>query len=167
MAIQILWGISTALFFGFVIWCVCRFGLRSCYSAYGPLCREHCRVQWWTIFTFFSAFLLVPVLLEASAGKVWQFSGFLCAACIAFIAFTPNYDRNRSVSTIHSALALLGAFWSVLYIVFNAPGLWWIIPAYFGACTIACLLTGLRTWNFWLEMVAFLATYTTVGIMIL
>lgn len=151
---------SAALFFGFVIWCVCRFGLRSCYSAYGPLCRDNYKVNWWTVFTFAAAATLMPVLLQASAGKVWQFTGFLCCVSIMYIAFTPNYDHDRKLSTIHSALALSGALWSILYIVFNAPQFWWIIPAYFVICTICWLLTALRTWNFWLEMVAFLATYT-------
>ena len=159
-------GLSAALFFGFVIWCVCRFGLRSCYSAYGPLCRDNYLVNWWTVFTFLAPALLMPVLLEASIGKVWQFTGFLCTVCIIFIAFTPNYDRDKKVSTVHSALALLGALWSILYIIFNTPGYWWLLPAYLGACALACVFTGIRTWNFWLEMVAFLATYTAVFLII-
>lgn len=166
MSWYILAAISAALFFGFTIWCVCRFGLRSCYSAYGPLCRDYYKINWWSVFTFFAAALLMPVMLEASGGKAWQFTGFLCCVCIMFIAFTPNYDRDHRVSTIHSTLALLGALWSVLYIVFNTPGLWWIIAAYIGLCMVACILTGTRTWNFWLEMVAFLSTYTAVFLII-
>lgn len=166
MGWYIITAISAGLFFGFVIWCVCRFGWHSCYSAYGPLCRDNYKVNWWVVFTFASAVTLIPPILQASAGKVWQFSGFLCCVCIMFIAFTPNYDRSRKLSTIHSALALSGAAWSILYIVFNSPGLWWILPAYLVFCAICCFITGLRTWNFWLEMVAFLSTYTAVFLMI-
>ena len=156
----ILTALSCAMFFGFTIWCVCRFGLRSCYSAYGPLCRDNYSINWWTLFTFASAFTLTPALTQASAGKMWQFTGFLCCVCIMFIAFTPNYDRDKKVSTVHTSLALAGALWSILYIIFNVTPFWWIIPAYVVICTISCLLTGLRTWNFWLEMVAFASTYT-------
>lgn len=166
MALYLIAALSAALFFGFTIWCICRFGLRSCYSAYGPLCRDNYTINWWTVFTFLASFILMPVLLEASCGKIWQFTGFLCCTCIMFIAFTPNYDHDKRVSTIHSTLALLGALWSILYIVFNAPQIWWIIPAYIVVCTISCLLTGLRTWNFWLEMVAFLSTYTAAFLII-
>lgn len=162
----IITSISAALLFGFTIWCVCRFGLHSCYSAYGPLCRDNYQINWWTVFTFLAAVTLLPPILQASAGKVWQFSGFLCCVSIMFIAFTPNYDHDRKLSTVHTALALSGAIWSILYVAFNAPHLWWIFPAYLAICALACVLTSLKTWNFWLEEVAFFSTYTAVFLMI-
>lgn len=162
-----LWAaFSAALFFGFMIWCVCRFGLRTCYSAYGPLCRDNYKINWWSVFTFAGAVTLMPVMLEASAGKMWQFTGFLCCACIAFIAFTPDYDKDKWISKIHSALAMTGGLWSMLYIFINAPTLWWIPVGYFVICTICTFIWGIKNWNFWLEMVAFLSTYTAVFLMI-
>lgn len=162
----ILATISAVIFFGFVIWCVCRFGLRTCYSAYGPLCRDTYRFNWWSLFTFLAAFTLMPVILEVSAGKVWQFTGFLCTACIALIALTPDYDKDKGISAIHSALAMLGGLWSLLFIFINAPTLWWIPFAYLVVCTACTFIWGIKNWNFWLEMVAFLSTYTAVFLMI-
>ena len=159
-------GFSAAVFFGFVIWCVCRFGLRTCYSAYGPLCRDTYRFNWWSFFTFLAAFTLMPVILEVSAGKVWQFSGFLCTACIALISLTPDYDKDEGICRIHCALALVGGIWSLVYIIFCAPTLWWIIAMYVGICTACTFIFGVKNWNFWLEMVAFLSTYTAVFLMI-
>lgn len=162
----IITAISAALFFGFVIWCVCRFGMQSCYSAYGPLCRDNYKVNWWSVFTFASAVTLMPVMLEMSAGKAWQFTGFLCTVFIAFISFTPDYDKDKGIAVVHSLLAELGALWALLYIIFNATHLWWLIPTYFVVCGIGCFLCGKWTWNFWLEMVAFLSTFTAVFLMI-
>jgi hypothetical protein len=108
----------------------------------------------------------MPVILEVSAGNAWQFTGFLCAAFLALIAFTPDYDKDKFILKLHLILAEGCALWAILYIIFCATTFWWLIPAYLVACYVCILIFGKWSWNFWLEMAAFLFTYTGVFLMI-
>lgn len=159
-------GLSAIVLFGFIVWCVSHFGLRTCYSEYGPLCRDNYKVNWWTFFTLLASLLLLPVILEASVGKAWQFTGFLCVVFLALIAFTPDYDKDKFILKLHLILAEGCALWAILYIIFCATPFWWIIPIYLGICAICITIFGKWSWNFWLEMAAFLFTYTGVFLII-
>ena len=164
--LYILAALSAITFFGFVAFCWAKFGLQTCYSAYGPLFRDNYPFNWWSFFTSLSAAMLMPVMLSVTQGHVWQFTGFLCCAFIVFIGCTPDYDKNKTILTIHLILAEGAALWAILFILLNAIRLWWLIPAYLAACGICILIFGKKTWNYWLEMAAFLFTYTATFLMI-
>ncbi len=160
---------SAGLFFCFVILCVCRFGLLSCYSAYGPRWMDLSSVpgfNWWSVVTTFTALLLVPPLIEAGNGSAWQFFGFLCPALIAFVGLTPDYGRNKLAGRVHTVCAALGALFSVLFIVCVYPHLWWVPTGYAVIAAIATLRAGLWSWCFWFEMAAYLAIFTTMFLII-
>lgn len=144
-----------------MIWGVCKYGLLSCYSAYGPKWAEY-KPNWWMLVTYLAAFLIMPPLLAASKSSDWQFTGFLCPALILFVAVTPDYGRTTTAKLIHGISAPLSAVFSILYIIFVTPHLWWIMVAYLVICGICTLIFGKYSWNFWLELVAFLQTYTVV-----
>ena len=163
----ILTGLSCALFFGFVALCVAKFGLQSCYSAYGPLWREALpEFNIWSAVTLATAFLLIPPLLESSDGNPWQYTGFLCPALIMFVALTPDYNKGGMPLTVHSFCAAGGALFAVLYIIFVAPQLWWLIVLYLGLATAAMLHCGRWSFVFWYEMAAYAATYTVMFVII-
>lgn len=163
----ILTALSCALFFGFVVLCVKKFGLRSCYSAYGPLWAAIPPFTFtfnpWSIVTLVTAFILVPVTIEVAEGSSWQFLGFLCPALLLFVALTPDYGTNKVAGVVHVVCAGLAALMSVLYILLVTPNLWWIIVVVVALATAASLYTGFKAhWDFWFEMAAYVGIYTTV-----
>ena len=166
----VLAALSCALFFGFVALCVKKFGLQSCYSAYGPLWAKTEPFSYlfnpWNIITFATAFMLVPVLLENSEGSPWQFAGFLCPALILFVALTPDYAVNKLAGIVHVVCAALGAVFSIVYILCVAPKFWWVILVYVIAASIGTIIYGKWSWNFWFEMAAYAGIYTTVFLLI-
>ena len=163
-----LWAGSLVLFFGFVVWCVCKFGLLSCYSAYGPEWEKITKPNVWSIVTFATAFMLVPVLLDCSDGNPWQFTAFICPASILFVALTPDYGTNKLAGIVHIIGASIGAIFSILVVVFVFPQLWWLILVYLVVATIAAFVTGFKEhWDFWYEMAAYALIYTAVGVMLI
>lgn len=122
-----------------------------------------------TIFMFTMALCLMPGWLEIS--DMWSswsnnltFLAFFTAAAICFVGAAPAFRANKLEGTVHSvaaklcaATALLWCFvvcWNIAYV----PAIGAIIPAIVGACT--------KTWKtaqvYWLEMMAFGATFATV-----
>jgi len=165
---MILTLISLSLFAGFVIFCVCKFGLKDCYSAYGPIWRDlHPRFNVWSAVTTLSALILVPALLDASDGSAWQFTGFFCPALIAIVGLTPDYDKYDFVLRVHSVCAKLGALYSILYILLTATAYWWTLVAYIVLATVMTLIKGKWSWVFWFEMAAYASIYTIMLLIVL
>lgn len=161
--------LSAGLFFGFVVLCVARFNLLSCYSAYGPFWMKRAKYKYlnaWTGVTFITAALLVPVMITAAEGSGWQFTGFLCPALIAFVAITPDYGRSSLAGPVHSICAGLSALLAILYVLCVVPRFWWTIVVFVVAAALATAYWGKYYWCFWFEMAAFATIFTTVFLMI-
>lgn len=162
----ILTGISCTLFFGFVALCVAKFGLQSCYSAYGMKWREAFPpINIWSAVTFLTAVLLVPAILEASKDNPWQAVAFFCPALIIFVAVTPDYATNPSAGILHSVCAIGAALLSVVFILLIAPKLWGLIVVYLLLATLAMFVFGAYSAMFWYEMAAYATIYTAMFIL--
>ena len=163
----LLTALSCALFFGFVVLCVCKYGLLSCYSAYGPAWHKtYPKFNVWSAVTLVTAALLIPVLLENSEGNPWQFAGFLCPAMLLFVALTPDYGTNPLAGKVHSICAGLGALFSIVYILCVYPSLWWLLVVYVALASLGTLICGKYYWCFWFEMAAYAGIYTTMFLVI-
>lgn len=122
-----------------------------------------------TIFMFTMAFCLLPGWIEIS--EVWSswshyltFLAFFTAAAICFVGAAPVFRANKLEGAVHeisakicAATALIWCFtvcWNIAYV----PAIGAAIPAIVGACT--------KTWKtaqiYWLEMMAFGATFAAV-----
>lgn len=159
----ILTAISCVLFFGFVIYGVCKFGLKDCYSAYGPEWhKKYPKFNIWTLITFITPMMIMPALFESSAGSVWQFTAFLCLFPMAFVAFTPDYQKGGMAGRLHSISAAMSAVFSILFTIFVAPQLIWFLVGYALAATILTFIFGKKNWLFWFEMAAYASLYTVL-----
>ena len=157
------------MFFGFVGLCVYRFGLLSCYSAYGPRFQPKAQSEpnWWQIITAFTALLIIPVIIETGKDNPWQFLGFLAPASLLLVASTPDYQSNTLSFTLHQIGALCSVLFVTLY-AFLIPNLWWISLIVIAVAAVAAILTGFkRTWMFWAEMAMYFSTYTILYVVIL
>lgn len=120
----------------------------------------------WSLVTFTTAILLVPPILQASAGNPWQAVAFFCPALIMFVAVTPDYATNPSAGILHSVCAALSALLSLAFIFTIAPHLWGLPVLYVLLATLAMLLFGAYTAMFWYEMAAYATIYTAMFILI-
>ena len=161
---------SAVMFFGFVYLCIRKFGLLTCYSAYGPSWAKTppwgYKLNPWTIITVFTAALLIPVTIELSDGTNWQWAGFLCPALLLFVGLTPDYGKSKLANYVHCVCAGLAAILSVVYILCVFPHLWWLLVIYVAIATVGTIICGKDYWCFWFEMAAYAGIYTTVLLMI-
>ena len=122
-----------------------------------------------TLFMFTMAFCLMPGWIEIS--EVWSswshyltFLAFLTSAAICFVGAAPAFRANKLEGTVHevsakicAATALVWCFvvcWNIAYV----PAIGAAIPAVYGWVS--------KTWKtaqvYWLEMMAFSATFITI-----
>jgi hypothetical protein len=163
----ILTALSCTLFFGFVILCVCKFGLKDCYSAYGPLWHEvNPKFNIWTLITLITPVMIMPVLLQASEGSIWQFTAFLCLVPMSFVALTPDYQQGGLPGRLHLISAICSAVFSILFTALVTPKYFWILATYAGIALICTFIFGKKNWMFWFEMASYASLYTIIFVMI-
>lgn len=163
----ILVAISCLLFFGFVCYNTGKFGLQDCYSAYGPLWHEqNPKFNIWSLFTFITPLIMLPAILEASDGSIWQFTSFLCLAPMFFVALTPDYQHHGIQQVIHRVCAAISAVFSILFTALVAPQLAWFMLGYVIIATVCTFAFGKKNWMFWFEMAAYASLYTVLFFLI-
>lgn len=150
---------SQLIFFTFVGLCVGKFGLLSCYSAYGPKWKLNVpgNLNIWQAVTIWTALLIVPVIVESGTNSPFQFAGFLAPASLLFVGATPDYQSNKLSFILHQIGAWLAIIFVIVYSIF-VPNLWWIILIFIGIAALLSL-TKKDTWMFWGEMAIYLSLY--------
>lgn len=165
MWIYILTIISALMLFGFMGVSVKKYGLLDCYSAYGPLWDKwYTKLNIWSVITFISAALMIPVMLELSVFSAWQFLGFLAPTSLFAVATSPNYQTDKFANIMHQCGAW-GAVVAAISYICIIPQLWWITVA----LAITALILGLvirGTLMFWGEIAVYLSIYIALLIMI-
>ena len=163
---QILIYISALMLFEFVILGCIKYGLLDCYSAYAAKWHEFFpKLNIWSMVTALSALLMVPVLIEASNGSAWQFLGFLAPVSLTLVAASPEYAKDKFQWWMHQAGAWGAVLFVLLYVIFVAPKLFWIlIPLALAALGNTLLKKG--TWMFWFEMATYISTYAVIMFML-
>lgn len=121
-----------------------------------------------TIFMWLMAFTMIPgwVIVSEAVGP-WMsyltFLAFIAGACIVFVGTAPRY-YDELEGKVHMTTAKICAVAALLWTFIVCWNIWWVplcgmvIPAVIGACT--------KTWkecrDYWLEMLAFDATFATI-----
>ena len=121
-----------------------------------------------TIFMWLMAFMLVPAFLEISdTVGPWMnnftFLAFISAAGIMFVGAAPRYKEDLE-GDVHMTAAKICAAASLVWCFLVCWNIWWVpicgaaVPAIIGACT--------KSWkegrDYWIEMMAFDATFATI-----
>lgn len=109
------------------------------------------------------SWLLLPAWLEISASTHLEFLAFLAAGGIMFTGAAPAFKKHRLENRVHMISALLSALFAILWIIFVSK-LWWVLVTWLVLIALIAIVT--KTWKtsliFWLETVAFLATFTSI-----
>lgn len=105
---------------------------------------------------------MMPAWITMSEGSNFQFLAFLAPAAIAFVGTAPAFLSSDLENKVHSIAALIAAACSLLWVILVTP-YWWTILVFLGLVALAAFLT--KTYKtayvYWLEMVAFGATFTS------
>ncbi len=159
--------LSMILFIVFNIICISKYGLLSCYSAYGPKWSEFEKqhpymkgLNIWSLVTVLTACFLIPPMLVSGTGSALQFLCFFAPLYLFLVAFTPNYDTKKIQNIVHQigawtcvALILVWMFFIVHKWVVIIPVFILAIIVGLGTSTLKSSLT------YYLEMAMFLSTY--------
>ena len=164
-ALYILTILSAVLLFSFMGVGIKKYGLLSCYSAYGPLWgKDFPKLNIWSVITFITAFLMVPVMLEVSVFSAWQFLGFLAPVSLFWVACSPDYQEGGLANVMHQVGAWTAVVAALAYICI-IPHLWWLaLPFAVVAVILSLIFKG--TLMLWGEVATYSTIYAALFIMI-
>ena len=148
---------SLVLFTGFLAYCIIKYKLEFCFSAYSKMFHASA-INWWTAITAATAVLLMPPLLEISEGKMLQFTGFLAPIAMMLVALTPRWYEVLKEYRIHCIGVACAVAFIVIYTIMLG-GVWIWLLVYLGIAGIATLICK-RAWIMWLELAAYAMIYT-------
>ena len=105
---------------------------------------------------------MMPAWITMSEGSNFQFLAFLAPAAIAFVGTAPAFLSSDLENKVHSIAALIAAACSLLWVILVTP-YWWTILVFLGLVALGAFLTKTykASYVYWLEMIAFGATFTS------
>lgn len=106
--------------------------------------------------------LMMPAWITMSEGSDFQFLAFLAPAAIAFVGTAPRFKSDDLENVVHTTAAIVAAICSLAWVAVITP-YWWMILVWLGFIALASILTSSykTCLVYWLEQVAFGATFTS------
>ena len=106
--------------------------------------------------------LMMPAWITMSEGSDFQFLAFLAPSAIAFVGTAPAFKSDDLENVVHTTAAIVAAICSLAWVAVITP-YWWMILVWFGFIDLASILTSSykSCLVYWLEQVAFGATFTS------
>ena len=166
--ILILTGLATLIYLYYNLVALIKFNvpqsLSNTYYLYGESNKPKMRHQF-TIMMVSMAMLLMPAWIDISEGSDFQFTSFIAACGIIFTGMIPEFKKDKFNKTAHTVCALVAAAGAIAWIILVA-NLWWVIGIWFGFITMMAVMTSSykTSFTYWIETVAFLATFTSIFI---
>lgn len=105
---------------------------------------------------------LTPAWLEISEGSYLQFTAFLAAGGIMFTGAAPAFKSSSLEKKVHTGSAAFAALFAMLWVALVAK-MWYIIVGWLFILFVNAIVTKSvkKSYIYWLETVAFLATFTS------
>lgn len=161
--------ISMSLLFGFILIGMVKFDILGSYSAYSTKWYSVCpSVSLWSIVTFISAALLIPILIELGENNSLQFLGFFAPVYLIAVSLTPRWESNEEEHKYHMIFAILCALCGVAWCLFVA-GTWeylliWTLCWIYWGITTKTLKSSLTLIG---ELIAFSTIYVSLIVLLL
>jgi len=155
--------IATVIFVAYNAVSLANFGIPKSLSMTYYLWKEKCnRGFCFCLMMYIVVAFMMPAWITLSEGSSYQFLAFLAPASIAFVGTAPAFRSGNLENNVHQASAYLAAAFSLAWIILVTP-YWWVILIWLGLMALASILTSSYKTShiYWLEMVAFGATFTS------
>ena len=154
----LLLSLSFLVLFGFMTFCILRYGLKDCFSRYSYRWETAPQaLNWWSLDIIVSALLLMPLMLDLSVGSKWQFLGFLAPISMLLVGFTPRWATNNAQYIVHNVGVVLATLFSIAYAIIIPKTVWLILIL--GALAGIATLIYKKAFIFWLEIAMYGAIY--------
>jgi hypothetical protein len=154
---------ATTIFVAYNAVAIPIFGIPESLSNTYYLYKEKCNKGWlFCLMMYLVVALMMPAWITLSEGSAFQFLAFLAPASIAFVGTSPRFKDGDLENKVHTYSAYVAAACSLLWVGLVTP-YWWVILAWLGFIAIASMLTSSykSCLVYWLEMIAFGATFTS------
>lgn len=151
-------ALSFLVLFGFMAFCIIRYGLKDCFSRYSYRWETAPQaLNWWSLDIIVSALLLMPIMLDLSDGNKWQFLGFLAPISMLLVGFTPRWATNNAQYIVHNVGVVLATLFSIAFAIIIPKTVWLILIL--GALAGIATLIYKKAFIFWLEIAMYVAIY--------
>ena len=154
---------STAIYLAYNAICLALFGVPESLSNTYYLWKEKNGKGWlFPLMMYAVVALMMPAWISMSEGSDFQFLAFLAPSAIAFVATAPAFKSDDLENVVHSTAAIVAAICSLAWVAVITP-YWWMILVWFGFIAFVAILTSSykTCLVYWLEQVAFGATFTS------
>lgn len=154
---------ATTIFVAYNAVAIPIFGIPESLSNTYYLYKEKCNKGWlFCLVMYLVVALMMPAWITLSEGSAFQFLAFLAPASIAFVGTSPRFKDGDLENKVHTYSAYVAAACSLLWVGLVTP-YWWVILVWLGFIAIASILTSSykSCLVYWLEMIAFGATFTS------
>ena len=154
---------ATTIFVAYNAVAIPIFGIPESLSNTYYLYKEKCNKGWlFCLMMYLVVALMMPAWITLSEGSAFQFLAFLAPASIAFVGTSPRFKDGDLENKVHTYSAYVAAACSLLWVGLVTP-YWWVILVWLGFIAIASILTSSykSCLVYWLEMIAFGATFTS------
>lgn len=140
------------------------FGVPRSLSTTYYLYQEKCSKGWlFCVMMYLVVAFMMPSWITMSEGSDFQFLSFLAPVGLLFVGTAPRFRESNMENIVHSVSAIVAAICALLWVGLVTP-YWWVILAWSVFVATFAWLT--KTWKsglvYWLETVAFGATFTSV-----
>ena len=155
---------ATAIYLAYNAISLALFGIPKSLSDTYYLWKARNGKGWYfSLMMFVVVALMMPAWITLSEGSDFQFLAFLAPASLLFVAEAPAFMGSRLERRVHSVSAILAAVFSIAWIVLVTP-YWVSVPVFACGYAIAAILTSSYKTSivYWLEIVAFSATFASV-----
>lgn len=112
-----------------------------------------------TILCYVVSFLIIPVMVELSADKWFQFMSFFACGGLLLVGTAPLFKSHEN--TIHVVGASIAAIFSLAWIILMG---YWFIPAVYLIIALL-IISKCQKATFWLEMACFASIFLTLIIL--
>lgn len=155
--------IATIIFVVYNIIAISLFNIPKSLSDTYYLYNNKCNKGWlFSFMMYIVVALMMPAWISLSEGSNFQFLAFLAPAAIAFVGTAPRFKDFELENKVHMTSAYIAAACSLLWVAIVTP-YWWTILIWLGFIALSSVITS--TYKtclvYWLEMIAFGATFTS------
>lgn len=152
---KILVLLSAILLFGYWVYLWTRFGIKDCLSRYSA---SHYPL--WSYVIFIAAMLLVPPMLELTAGKMLQFVAFLAPVSLFLVAITPRWATSNGQYWVHNIGVISAVLFSGIFTVLFHNLAWFLLAGALLAATFGLIYK--RYWLWFAELAIYAAMYAEI-----